>query len=221
MLRHTDRHSLSLTERPSAVPKWQFNFIHDDLMRCIECASLCWQFQFFFHLLSCMWFCLFSDDKRTKQIRSVHWSLSQMVCGKRERRIKKNTVTLHFNAILTGFSVCVVVSSVVWLTRDSYLFANAFNFTDNHLFLCHCAIRHHLLIVGNGNYGWECIESEMISTPIAAGTRGNGFRLEFNKNIHLDERSHFFRVVPRNTVSLSIPSARPLHSFRFNAFASS
>lgn len=109
MLRHTDRHSLSLTERPSAVPKWQFNFIHDDLMRCIECASLCWQFQFFFHLLSCMWFCLFSDDKRTKQIRSVHWSLSQMVCGKRERRIKKKTLS-HF--ILMPFWLVLVCVSL-------------------------------------------------------------------------------------------------------------
>lgn len=172
-------------------------------------------FFFSFRLLLCMWFCLFSDDKRTKQIRSVHWSLGDgVVANESAQKTLSHFIVMPFWLVFV--CVCVAVSSVVWLTRDSYLFANAFNFTDNHLFFSLTLSTVCDSSSSSNCWKWElwlrvhwnrAIEPEMISvtsTPIAAGARGNGFRLEFKtypprrkKSFRYDWR--FFWVFPRNT----------------------
>lgn len=95
--------------RPPKASKLQFNFIHDDLMRCNECASLCCQFSVLHITLTvspvrACDFVYFRMTKELDQIRSLQ--CLQRWCVSVWRQHTKKTATVQFNTIFRLVFVC-------------------------------------------------------------------------------------------------------------------
>lgn len=195
----TDRQTDTVFVRPPKASKLQFNFIHDDLMRCNECASLCWQ------IFGSSWlsyspirasdFVYFRMTKELDQIRSLQCLQRRCVCGdSTHKRLPQFNLIQFF-----GWFLCVVGRVIdTWLV---FIIANAFNFTDNHLNrLSPHSARHLLLIVESGNYGLEWANASALNVGRKwygdnrrepTQKYGNRFRIKSN-NIHRDGKEVSF-----------------------------